>query len=500
MKSKKIIVLFCLFFQIFTTRAQTNEVSLVVSSKGVSEEEAKTNALRSAIEQAFGTFVSSRTEILNDDLVRDQIVSISNGNIKKYEILSSLYLPDQTLHLVTLNATVSLDKLANFVQSKGYNDVSFDGGGFVMNLKIQKLNESSEVTAIKNLLEQGLTLSKSFFDRELVVGNPTIEPSNRVSNPKYQVPLTINSILNSNWRSYYQFYAKTLRSISMSREEVDTYKSLNKMVYQVVLLNANYAEFNSSTLTVSQQESYKKFGLRPPLTPAGFEIVDTLSFRTPQSLANLTSFYLLLNAKYLDGVAIAHELDTLDMQIDFDTQYQIGTIRNKKWIDYTPSNFWFFQDMPFEAFSDVETVVKNVQAFEPIIKKGKQVGMLPVGMRPTRVVQRPLVELDYYLFPIYSFTDNGYRIESYVAKNEFWAPLTSSINSLEYFTALGNISEQILSGRMPGNFNYFNWSGRDLRSRIFEITNPISHLFQIQIIASFTEQELERLKGFKLLK
>jgi hypothetical protein len=44
--------------------------------------------LRSAIEQAFGAFISSKTEILNDNLVKDEIVSVSNGNIQKFEVLS----------------------------------------------------------------------------------------------------------------------------------------------------------------------------------------------------------------------------------------------------------------------------------------------------------------------------------------------------------------------------------------------------------------------------
>lgn len=125
----RFLFLFIFFSLTIYSYGQTNEVSLVVSSKGTTEEEAKTNALRSAIEQAFGTFISSRTEILNDNLVQDQIVSLSNGNIKNFEVLSSLFLSEQNLHLVTLNATVSLDKLTSFVQSKGYNDVSFDGGG-----------------------------------------------------------------------------------------------------------------------------------------------------------------------------------------------------------------------------------------------------------------------------------------------------------------------------------------------------------------------------------
>ena len=207
---------------------QTNEVSLVVSSKGTTEEEAKTNALRSAIEQAFGTFVSSRTEILNDDLVQDQMVSLSNGNIKKFETLSSLYLPEQNSHLVTLNATVSLDKLTSFVQSKGYNDVSFDGGGFSMNLKIQRLNESAEIIAIRNLLEQGLMLSEGFFDRELKVGDPKLATNSDPSSSTYTVKLTVNTILNSNWSKYHDYYVTTLKKISMTKDEVESYKKLDK--------------------------------------------------------------------------------------------------------------------------------------------------------------------------------------------------------------------------------------------------------------------------------
>jgi hypothetical protein len=98
----KLLLFLVLNLLISQVRAQSNEVSLVVSSKGSTEEEARTNALRSAIEQAFGTFVSSRTEILNDNLVQDQMVSLSNGNIKKFEILSSLYLPEQNYILSLL--------------------------------------------------------------------------------------------------------------------------------------------------------------------------------------------------------------------------------------------------------------------------------------------------------------------------------------------------------------------------------------------------------------
>ena len=492
------LLLFFVFSLTINSYGQTNEVSLIVSSKGTTEEEAKSNALRSAIEQAFGTFVSARTEILDDELVQDQIVSVSNGNIKKFEILSSLFLPDQNLHLITLNATVSLDKLTSFVQSKGFNDVSFDGGGFAMNLKIQSLNASSEIIAVNNLLEQGLMLSHNFFDRELLVGNPTLEPSNRVSNPKYQVPLSITTKLNSNWSEYQKFYTATLKDISMSKEEIDTYKSMGKKLYQLVFLKVSYSYASSSaTLTQASQELYKREGR--PLSVGDFMIVDTLSFRSPQTLTCLTGFNILLNARYLDGIAVIHNLDTVDLKFDFDAKFRIGTIRDKRYIDYTPSNLWFYHDLPFLAYSEVVTGVKIVQVYEPVMKKGKQVGSVAIGMRPTKVIQYPERSLSTYILPIFTLTRNGYRLESYEAKNEFNSSLTNAIGSSDYFSALSSMSNQIYTRRMPGDFNYY-WSDQDFRERIFEINNPQSANYEIRINLSFTEQELGLIKGFKLVK
>jgi hypothetical protein len=88
-----------------------------------------------------------------------------------------------------------------------------------MNLKIQKLNASSEVIAIRNLLEQGLLLNDGFFDRELKVGDPILEGSNDNSS-RYQVSLTVNSSLNGNWRSFHDYYIKTLKSIAMPGAEL----------------------------------------------------------------------------------------------------------------------------------------------------------------------------------------------------------------------------------------------------------------------------------------
>ncbi len=454
---------------------QTNEVSLIVSSKGTTEEEAKSNALRSAIEQAFGTFVSSRTEILNDNLVQDQMVSLSNGNIKKFEILSSLYLAEQKSHLITLNATVSLDKLTSFVQSKGYNDVSFDGGGFAMNLKIQKLNEKSEIIAIRNLLEHGLILSEGFFDRNLKVGDPRLEAGNDPSQNKYQVPLSVNTTLNSNWITFHDYYIKTLKKISMSKDEVISYKAMNKKVY---------VYFNVEKIVQSKYNDYAK------LTVESWDFVssDTLSFRTQDALHYLESYNLFLNAKYLDGIRILHTLDTIDFDINYNTSYSLASYRDSELL----SDLWF---------TDRTYVLGRFYYKLPFVQsyRGVEFGSVRSKSDPYVWVQG-IRNFSWFspdcVMEIYNFTRNGHRLDSNEAAGEFIMPVINALNSKDYASSLKFLSENIKKGEMPNQDCFLDEDGQS----IFEINNPLATTYEVRINVSFTEEELGQIKGFKLIK
>ena len=81
---KRILIFTFVLLMSLTLSAQDNTIRLTVSGEGATKEEATANALRSAIEQAFGTFVSANTQILNDDIVKDEIATISSGNIQEY--------------------------------------------------------------------------------------------------------------------------------------------------------------------------------------------------------------------------------------------------------------------------------------------------------------------------------------------------------------------------------------------------------------------------------
>ena len=143
---KKVLLFIAVIFFTAATFAQ-DEVTLTVIGTGENEEKATLQALRSAIEQTFGAFVSANTTILNDKIVQDEIVSISTGNVTKYEKIAVVMLPNGHVS-VSLNATIAINKLISYAQNKGVK-AEFAGSTYATNakllhLKIQSIEKAYE--------------------------------------------------------------------------------------------------------------------------------------------------------------------------------------------------------------------------------------------------------------------------------------------------------------------------------------------------------------------
>jgi hypothetical protein len=225
---KKAILYIALFYS-FTINAQEDKtVTLTVSGTGKTIEDAKTNALRSAIEQAFGAFISSKTEILNDNLVKDEIVSVANGNIQKFEIISQVEIPNNG-YAMTLNATVSISKLTSFAQSKGVS-IEIKGGLFAANIIQQELNEKAELISVENILNTSNEILKKSFDYSIdTKGNPTL------NNGKYEIPLKISIKFNKNFYQFREYLINSLSGLSMSESEITNYEEIKKPIGQLII-------------------------------------------------------------------------------------------------------------------------------------------------------------------------------------------------------------------------------------------------------------------------
>ena len=236
MKNIILIIALALSFNLYAQDDKT--VTLVVSGQGKTQDEAKQNALRSAIEQAFGTFISSKTEILNDNLVKDEIVSVSNGNIQKFEIISEVQIPNGD-YATSLKATVSVTKLTSFVESKGVV-VEFKGSLFAFNVNQQILNEKNEIKAIEDLCNVITKLSDASFDYSIKVSDPIAVSS---SNEKWRIPMYISVSANKNLLSIATYINQTLKGLSLSIDVANNYIKLGKKVYPISFA-ANENEYN----------------------------------------------------------------------------------------------------------------------------------------------------------------------------------------------------------------------------------------------------------------
>lgn len=243
--SFKILFLFVIFnFSICAvSKAQddSKSVTITVSGSGTTAEEAKQAALRSAIEQAYGSFISTKTEVLNDRVVADEMASVSSGNIQSYKMLNESQLPNGTW-AVTLNALVSIDKLTSFAESKGMA-VEIKGGIFALNIKQQLINEASEqkiVGEMVGILHESL---QSSFDYVLKAGEPKSKDG---GSENWEIPVTVSAIRNSNMDFSIGYLIKTLKAVSLSENEVKRYNTINKPVY---LINIRKDDTNFDFLT-----------------------------------------------------------------------------------------------------------------------------------------------------------------------------------------------------------------------------------------------------------
>lgn len=228
MKKINLILIGLLLTTQLLSQTKENSVSLTTSGTGKTIEEAKNNALRSAIEQAFGAFISSKTEILNDEVVSDQITSVTSGNIQSFQIKSQDKLPNE-IWSITISCIVSVDKLISFVQSKGIS-VEIKGGLFTINVKQQILNENAEIDNIVSLIGNIHEPLQNSFDYIINAGKPQARDN---SNEKWGVTLNVTANTNENFIFCANYLFNTLKSISLSSNEVEEYIAINKSVFPI---------------------------------------------------------------------------------------------------------------------------------------------------------------------------------------------------------------------------------------------------------------------------
>lgn len=291
-----------------------DDVALTVSADGATKEEATKIALRSAIEQAYGTFVSANTTILNDDMVKDEIVTISNGNIKSYQEIASAILPNGRT-TVTLNAVVSISKLTSFAKSKGAS-TEFAGATFAMNVKMRELNKKNEMKALDNLIVQIKNLLPVALERELVLSEPELYSrhspldhyfnyKNKQMNPDnyFILKLGIKYKSNENTIALGNLIYSTLKALEPSEEEYKYFKTDAHAQYAIATLTKNKWDMQKIKTRLSEKE-FENYDskINKVLTDymTDFEIIDNTGVKSSFNASLWGKYFAICDGSYLD--------------------------------------------------------------------------------------------------------------------------------------------------------------------------------------------------------
>jgi len=173
---RRIIILLILISALKSVLAQNdNYVTILASGSGGNETEAINVALRNCIEKTYGVFISSSTEIINDEIIKDKISSIGQGTIIDYKIITKSIDGKE----VTLSAQISPSKIVDIIKSEGY-DIKIKGNIYVQNTIKEEYYKKQELDIIESFFKQYSDID--FFNFEITASEPNrLIPNNNPS-------------------------------------------------------------------------------------------------------------------------------------------------------------------------------------------------------------------------------------------------------------------------------------------------------------------------------
>jgi len=255
----------------FDNRSQLTDsdvVQITVSGDGPTKDQAVQSALRNAIEQSYGTFLSSNTKFLNDKLIKDEITSVAQGNILGYDLVSI----SESKQGITafLTAQVSLTKLAQFGQSKGQS-VSVNSNVVYMNAKKEDFYEKNEYQIVQDYIASYNNIA--LVDYKLDVGDPVRcstqiqnywfydKACNKYSeNDRWVYPIKIEIISNETYKEFYFGLIKLLENISIDEKTKEFREK---------------SGFHVGELTITDEIKHKKGSLAKSVAAGTFAAVIT---------------------------------------------------------------------------------------------------------------------------------------------------------------------------------------------------------------------------------
>lgn len=197
---------------IIALEALEGEKKIVADGYGATPEDALKAALQNAVEQAAGAYVSSMTEIENDEIVKEEVLSLSHGFIKEHRKLSESNFGDE--YKVVVAAIIVEKQMIKSLEASGVK-VQYQTSGLVSDLK-----------AWDKMKEDEYKMAKALFDVHQMKNYGIIwnyqlhmeEPMR--SGSQYTIKGTVTANTNTNYTTEFMNLKRILSELALETEEM----------------------------------------------------------------------------------------------------------------------------------------------------------------------------------------------------------------------------------------------------------------------------------------
>ena len=141
---------------------------VVATGIGIDENAATKNALMAAVEQAVGAVVDAETVVKNDEIIKDELLTYSNGFVKRFEEIKSW--EEGGLKYVKIHAWVEMRRLTAKLEEHKIS-VKKVAGKSLFGEAATKVTAAQNAAAMVKKSLEGLPSSLLFAE---VIGDPNI--------------------------------------------------------------------------------------------------------------------------------------------------------------------------------------------------------------------------------------------------------------------------------------------------------------------------------------
>ncbi|NPD86776.1 hypothetical protein HNS38_18580 [Lentimicrobium sp. L6] len=198
--------------EMITLEALEGEKKVIADGYGANPELALEKALQNAVEQAAGAYVSSITEIENDEIIKDEVLSLSHGFIKEHRKLSESKFDDE--YKVVVAAIIVEKQMMESLEASGVK-VKYQTSGLVSDLKAWDKMKDDEYNMAKALFDvHEMKDYGIIWDYNLRMGEPQRSGSN------YSIKGVLSAQTNANYSIEFYNLKRILSELALETEQM----------------------------------------------------------------------------------------------------------------------------------------------------------------------------------------------------------------------------------------------------------------------------------------